>query len=158
MKKLLAIVVVVTAFAASESFAQATANVTLLVNTALSIAATQSTLNMGSVAAGVTDSVAYTDGGAAFFTVSGTAGTNFTLGWTSTTLNNGTWHLTPRFYIFGNGTNVTTGATQVTNPSSQLTSSGTGNYYFWAGAAVDVPSNAAGGTYNGTVTLTLTLD
>ncbi len=159
MKRLIAIAVVLTAIVASQSFAQTTAvaNVNLTVNTALAITATQSNLNLGSAAAGTTDSLYFTGANAAEFTVTGTSATNFSLGWVGSTLNNGSWHLTPRFYLGGLATETQASATPIVQNQS-FTSSGSGNYYFWAGAAVDIPANAAGGAYTGTLTLTITVN
>lgn len=156
MKKLLAIAVIVTAFAASQSFAQTSANATVKmnVNTALGIAATNNIMTLPNAVPGSRDSLSYTDPNAAFFTVSGTANTTFSINWSSTSLTNGSWNLTPTFYIAGNDTTLSASATQITAGHSQPTNA-SGLYYFWTGAAVNVPSNAAGGAYQGTVTLTI---
>jgi len=162
MKRLLAIAVIVTAFMASESYAQsATANVQLTVNGALAIAATHNLLNLGSVAAGTTASVAYSDANAALFTITSTnPGSSFSLTWSSSQyLSNGSWNLTPAYSVYGNGANLTTGAASLTSGGPALiTDATTGNYYVFVGASVPVPSNAGGGTYNGTITMTVALN
>lgn len=163
MKKLLAIAVILTGFVATEAFAQSSANATvsLTVNGAVSITATHNTLDMGSVAAGTPATVAVSDGSAALFTINSTnPGSKVSITWNNPSITNGSWTLSPTYSFYGNAANsATTGGTTLSSSGvAENTDGTTGNYYVYVGATVTPASNAGGGTYTGTLTMSVAIN
>jgi Mat/Ecp fimbriae major subunit len=157
MKKILAIAVLLTAFAASDSFAQtATAAVNLTVNSAITLTKTRD-MNFGTIVQGITSQSIdpVTGAGAtATFTLLGNAATPITVTFSSANLINGANTVTFVGTLAGNTVNTQSGATSITSGNS-VTTSGSGNYYFWAGGSATLASNQAAGAYSGSFTLTV---
>ncbi len=159
MKKLLAIAVLITAFAASESFAQsgnAAAAVTITVT------ATVTVTNIRGLTFGthVQDSTAATvnanSGGtnAAYFTLQTSANHLSTVTYSSTamTYTTGTINWTPSLVGSSSVANQISAAS--VSSGSTVTTNGSGYFYFWVGGTTDPITNTlpAGG-YSGTFTL-----
>lgn len=161
MKKLLAIAVILTAFAASQSFAQGlqgSANVNLTVNAGGSVAST-SPLSFGTQVQGASNvTVNPVTGGssaAAFNLSSGTATHSYSITWThlDLTLGGNTITWTPSVAV--NTANTQSSATAISSGGS-VTSDGSGNAYMWVGGTISsIPGNATPGSYSGSVTLSL---
>jgi len=161
MKKLLAIAVIITAFAASESFAQTglsgSANVSMTVATGGTITAVQNLL-FGTQVQGATNvTIAASSASAAAFTLTGAnAGHSYTVTWSNTTLTQGgsnpiSW--TPSV-IGGNTSAQGSAATILSNGTLQT--DGSGEAWLWVGGLISsIPSSSPTGTYTGSVTLTL---
>ena len=162
MKKLLAIAVLFTVLAASESFAQpanATATVSLTVNNALSLA-TNRNMAFGVVVQGVTTAtINPITGGAtaAMFTLGASATTPVTVTFSSTDLQSGvnTISFAGAGTLSGNSTNVQASSTNVTSGST-VTTSGTGAYFFWAGGTATLLATQPTGAYSGSFTISVT--
>jgi len=161
MKKLLAIAVIITAFAASEAFAQTgvsgTGTVSMTVATGGTVTAV-TPLAFGVQTQGATDiSVAATSTSAGAFTLTGGNATHaYTVTWTITSLSQGgsnpiSW--TPS--VIGGNTNVQGSATSISSGST-VTSDAGGNAWLWVGGTIaSIPSSAPTGSYSGQVTLSL---
>ncbi|HUI29612.1 MAG TPA: DUF4402 domain-containing protein [Candidatus Acidoferrales bacterium] len=159
MKKFLAIAVLLTAFAASESFAQATAVVNLTVNNAISLTKTRD-ISFGIVPQGVTTVTINPVTGAGAtgtFTLGASASTQMNVSWSSTDLASGgnTIGFAGAGTASGNTVNVQGTSLPLTNPGI-FTTSGTGAYFFWAGGTATLTPTQATGSYTGTYTLTVT--
>jgi len=163
MKKLLAIAVILTAFAASESFAQptstsnATAQVSITVNTAVQLQKNND-LAFGTVVQGVTSAtVNPITGGAsaARFTMTSPVNQDITVQYTTTDLTSGTNTIgfSGAGTLSGNQNLAQGSSTTVTNNSTVTTTNGT--YYFWAGGTATLAANQAAGQYSGSFTLTV---
>jgi hypothetical protein len=160
MKKLLAIAVMLTAFATSQSFAQGnasqTASVTLTVNNAMTLTK-QRDLAFGAVAQGITSAVVnpITGGAAAaMFTLGASANTPVTVTFAATDLTSGA-----NTIGFASGPNVSGGSTNVQASSSTvmsnttITTNAAGAYFFWAGGTATLSPTQAAGAYSGSFTL-----
>ncbi len=165
MKKLLAIAVILTAFAASESFAQFShttagtqATVTLNVLTAPSITLNRN-MNFGTIYQGVTTAtVDPVNGGgnAAMFTVQGDTNESIAVNWTSSAnLTNGVSNNIPWTpSLSGYTSNVQTSSNSLTSGGTVAMSSA-GYFYVWGGGTATLAANQPGGQYSGTLTITV---
>jgi len=167
MKKLLAIVVMLTALMASQAFAQsANANVNLTVNNALSVTSNRvNGLNFGAGVPGgaitVQDIAGALAANAAQFTILGSANTNVTI----TVTNSGNltdapnpsipWSMTCSYSNAATPAQGTSTDFTLTNPTTQPTNA-SGNVLIWVGGTVNIPAGTASGQYAGTVTVSVT--
>ncbi len=166
MKKLIAIVALVTGLATGNAFAAgtvtATATVDLTILSAFSVNIVTSTISLGTIYQGTTTaSVDPINGGAsaAAFSLDGPNSTPVTFSWPSSiTLSNGTDNGTFAANVTGNIANTQTSSTSLTNggPAVNTAGSGTTVYYFWVGGTATVPAAASAGAYTGSVTVTVT--
>jgi spore coat protein U-like protein len=164
MKRLLLVAILLTALAASESYAQsANANVNLTVNTALSVTKARD-LTFGNQLAGATATVSPTNGpnagNAAYFEILGSTGTPVTVtvtpspNLTDSHSDNIPWTATYSY----NTTNAQASATDVsgTSPFTETTNISLVvgfDLFVWVGGSVIVPNTAVAGQYSGTVTV-----
>lgn len=98
-------------------------------------------------------SVAHDDAGNGTFTVSGTPAEDITVSSSTTNLSDGgpnSINITAT-ELYGNSSNSTTGAASVTG---NVTLNGSGSYFFFVGATINVGSVPAG-AYTGSYTLTV---
>jgi hypothetical protein len=160
MKNVFVFVAILTAFAASESYAQSqSATVNLSVNSAIGIVKNRD-LNFGTVSQGITTaSISPITGGAsaAMFTVTAAASTLLNVTFSTTDLTDGGGH-TITFAGAGtlSGLNANTQASSASVSSGgTVTTNASGNYYFWAGGTATLSPTQAANAYSGTFTLTL---
>jgi len=166
MKKFLAIILLLTVFGTSKSFAgstTATANVNLSINASFSVNNIRTAIIMGNVVTpgAVTVDPQTAGNNAAAFSLTGPISTPITISWPATvTITNGTDNLTVTPSVTGNTANNQVASTVLTNPSAGVVTSATVSnpcYYFWVGAGTTVPSPLpSSGAYSGSVTVTIT--
>ncbi|MCL4509914.1 MAG: DUF4402 domain-containing protein [Bacteroidetes bacterium] len=159
MRKILALAVLMTAFAASESFAQsgnASASVAVTVTAQVTVTNVRG-LNFGTH---VQDSTAATvsanNGGtnAAYFTLQTSASHVSTVTYSNTamTYSTGTINWTSSVVGSSSAANQLSAATVGNNTT--VTTNGSGYYYFWVGGTTDPITNTLpAGAYTGTFTL-----
>ncbi len=90
-------------------------------------------------------------------TASGSGARTLNISWTATDLTDGSGNsLTYNEAIYGNSSDTPSGATELSSGDTD-DSDTSGNYYIYLGGALTGSSinNATGGTYEGTVTITL---
>lgn len=168
MKKLIAILGLAVAFSTTESFAQTAtqaANVILTVQSPMILTNVASTpLTFGTRLQGATSvTVDAITGGAscAPFTLTGAIGSHaVTVSWTSTPLSKtGAADITWTPIVAVNNVNNQTaggGAAEISNNGS-VTTDGSGSAWLWVGGTISsIPTGQVVGTYNATVTLTIT--
>jgi FlaG/FlaF family flagellin (archaellin) len=167
MKKLVAIAVILTGFAVSQSFGQGastTGPVTLKVNAGLSVALENSGLSFGTHLKGDAVTVSdLTSSSAAYFSIGGQASTPVTVTLSddnSMNLKNGSnlipWSMT--FAYSNNSAPAQTNATDVTSGGSPFTYSlnTSGVMDVWVGGSLTVPSGAVTGQYSDNVDISVT--
>ncbi len=161
MKRLITVALLLATFAAGEAFAQpanATASVTLTVNNAIALTKNRD-LAFGVIPEGtLTATVNPITGGAAaaMFTLGASANTAMNVSFASTDLTSGanTIGFAGAGTLSGNTVNGQAASTSVLN-NSQVTTSGTGAYFFWAGGTATLSPTQATGAYSGSFTLSV---
>jgi hypothetical protein len=158
MKKLIAIAVIITAFAASKSFAQlqGTASVTMTLAAGGTVASSTA-LNFGTQVQGATNvTVAASSANAAAFTLTGGSASHaYTVTWSTVPLTQGATTIPFTPSVIGGSTNAQGSASSITSGST-VSSDATGSAWLWVGGTIaSIPSSAPTGSYSGTVTLSL---
>ncbi len=152
----------------AQTSANANADATVVVNSAIAISA-PTTINFGAVEVSTavslpadgsaTTGIAGANVALGAATVTGTAGASFTVSFNNPTLSDGTNTVVVTADVNGNSTNSAPGSADLTSGGS-VSLSGGGDYYLFLGGGFTAPS--AAGTYNTTntsgVPMTITVE
>ena len=146
--------------AAARAQSSASGNLTVQAQVVAGLSLTQNTagaLDFGIAAEGGSVSIDPNTGSSTEFQATGELGQPITVTFANATLTDGgtnTLTFVPNVVGDASGANKATAAAVTTGATVNLDGT-TGDYFFWVGGDITVPTGQPGGTYNGTFTLSV---